>query len=63
MDAWLILLAIIGVMGWLLHGAYRSRIDDARKEADKIDEAMQQNHLADTDDDIDKRVRSKFGKR
>lgn len=63
MDAWLLIAGVIGVLLWLLHGAQRSRLDEARQEADAIDETMRENHLADTDTGIDQRVRDKYGNR
>lgn len=59
----MIIAGLIGVLLWMLHGAHRSRLDDARREADAIDEIMRANHLADTDPGIDQRVRDKYGQR
>ena len=51
---------------WLAHKANKSRLHEAQEEADAIEEAMRQNAKADNADsnsELDKRVRDKYGKR
>jgi type II secretory pathway pseudopilin PulG len=56
---------VLGAFVWFVHGATRSRIDEARKELEAIENAYEQNAEADNDidGDIDNIVRDKFGDR